>query len=82
MERRRPTGVTIITVLAIIAGILLLFGGLALVTLAPFISQIKLNDGINTSNNTSISLNVNGTIVTTELSFPFQITHYPQLEDL
>ena len=63
MERRRPTGVTIIAVLAIFAGILLLFGGLALVTLAPFISQIKLNDGINTSN-TSISLNVNGTVVT------------------
>jgi len=63
LERRRPTGITIIAVLAIIAGILLLFGGLALVTLAPFISQIKLNDGINTSN-TSISLNDNGTIVT------------------
>ena len=63
LQRRRPTGVTIISVLAIIAGILLLFGGLALVTLASFISQIKLNDGINTSNS-SISLNVNGTIVT------------------
>jgi uncharacterized membrane protein (DUF2068 family) len=63
LERRRPTGVTIIVVLAIIAGILLIFGGLALVALAPFISQIKLNDGIDTSN-TSISINVNGTVVT------------------
>lgn len=63
MERRRPTGVTVIAVLAIIAGVLLLFAGLALVTLAPFLSQIKLNDGINSSK-TSISLNVNGTVVT------------------
>jgi hypothetical protein len=39
--------------------------GWRLSTLAPFISQIKLNDGINTSNS-SISLNVN------ELSLPFQ----------
>ena len=72
MERRRPTGITIIAGLAIIAGILLLFGGLALVTLAPFISQIKLNDGINTSN-TSISLNVNGTLVTIPNNVLFEV---------
>lgn len=63
MERRRPTGVTIITVLVIIAGALLLFGGMGLVALAPFIGQIKVNDDTNTSN-TSLSLNVNGTEVT------------------
>ena len=63
MERRRPTGVTIISALAIIAGVLLIFGGISLVAFAPFIGQINLNDGINTSN-TSFSLNVNGTVVT------------------
>jgi hypothetical protein len=50
-------------VLAIIAGALLLFGGMGLVALAPFIGQIKVNDGANTSN-TSLSLYVNGTVVT------------------
>ena len=63
MERRRPTGVTIISALAIIAGVLLILGGISLVAFAPFIGQINLNDGINTSN-TSFSLNVNGTVVT------------------
>lgn len=63
MERRRPTGVTIISALAIIAGVLLIFGGISLVAFAPFIGQINLNNGINTSN-TSFSLNVNGTVVT------------------
>jgi uncharacterized membrane protein (DUF2068 family) len=63
LERRRPTGVTIISALAIIAGVLLIFGGISLVAFAPFIGQINLNNGINTSN-TSFSLNVNGTVVT------------------
>ena len=63
MERRRPTGVTIISALAIIAGLLLIFGGISLVAFAPFIGHINLNNGINTSN-TSFSLNVNGTVVT------------------
>ena len=63
MERRRPTGVTIISALAIIAGVLLIFGGISLVAFAPFIGQINLNNGINTSN-TSFSLNFNGTVVT------------------
>jgi uncharacterized membrane protein (DUF2068 family) len=63
LERSRPTGVTIIAVLAIIAGALLLFGGMGLVALAPFIGQIKVNDATNISN-TSLSLNVNGTVVT------------------
>src|SRR5206468_5313094 len=61
--RRRPTGVTIIAVLAIIAGALLLFGGISLVALAPFIGQIEVNDDTYNSN-TSLSLNVNGTVVT------------------
>jgi uncharacterized membrane protein (DUF2068 family) len=50
-------------VLAIIAGALLLFGGMGLVALAPFIGQIKVNDNTNNSNS-SLSLNVNGTEVT------------------
>ena len=75
MNRRRPTGITIIAVLAIIGGILLIFGGLTHLRLAPFISQIKLNDGINTSN-TSISLNVNGTIVTIPKNVLFGVGGY------
>ena len=63
MERRRPTGVTIIAVLAIIAGALLLFGGISLVALAPFIGHIEVNDDTYNSN-TSLSLNVSGTVVT------------------
>jgi uncharacterized membrane protein (DUF2068 family) len=65
LERKRPTGVTLIAILTIIGGILLLFEGIGLVALAPFIGQINVNNGINTSNSTSsLSLNINGTIVT------------------
>jgi uncharacterized membrane protein (DUF2068 family) len=63
LERKRPTGVTLIAILTIIGGILLLFGGIGLVALAPFIGQINVNNSINTSNS-SLSLNINGTIVT------------------
>lgn len=63
MERKRPIGVTIIAILTIIGGIFLLFGGIALVALAPIISQINVVDNNNTSNS-SITLNVNGTNVT------------------
>lgn len=63
MERRRPTGVTIIAILTIIDGILLLLEGSGMVVLAPLISQINVVDDSNASN-PSISLNVNGTIVT------------------
>jgi len=63
LERKRPTSVTIIAILTIIGGILLLFGGIALVALAPIISQINVEENNNTSNS-SISLNVNGTHVT------------------
>lgn len=63
MERKRPTGVTLIAILTIIGGTLLLFEGIGLVALAPFIGQINVNNGINTSNS-SFSLNINGTIVT------------------
>jgi uncharacterized membrane protein (DUF2068 family) len=63
LERKRPTGVAIIAILTIIGGVLLLFGGIGLVALAPFIGQINVNDGSNTSNS-SLSLNINGTIVT------------------
>jgi len=63
LERRRPTGVTIIAILTIIDGILLLLEGSGMVVLAPLISQINVVDDSNASNS-SISLNVNGTIVT------------------
>lgn len=63
LETKRPTGVTIIAILAIIGGILLLFGGITLVTLAPILSQVNMNDNNNISNS-SISLNINGTDVT------------------
>lgn len=63
METKRPVGVTIIAILAIIGGILLLFGGIAFVALAPILSQINtISD--NNSSNSSFSLNINGTDVT------------------
>jgi hypothetical protein len=62
-ETKRPIGITIIVILAIIGGILLLFGGIALVALAPILSQININDDNGTSNS-SFSLNINGTDVT------------------
>lgn len=63
LETKRPVGVTIIAILAIVGGILLLFGGIALVALAPILSQININDDNGTSNS-SFSLNINGTDVT------------------
>ncbi|HEX7275486.1 MAG TPA: hypothetical protein VF248_07740 [Nitrososphaeraceae archaeon] len=63
METKRPVGVTIIAILAIIGGILLLFGGIAFVTLAPILSQINTIED-NDSSNSSFSLNINGTDVT------------------
>lgn len=62
METKRPVGVTIIAILAIIGGILLLFGGIAFVALAPILSQINTID--DNSSNSSFSLNINGTDVT------------------
>lgn len=63
MERKRPVGVTILAILTIIGGILLLFGGIAFVALAPIISQINLNEN-NDNSSSSISLNINNTNVT------------------
>jgi len=62
LETKRPVGVTIIAILAIIGGILLLFGGIAFVALAPILSQINTID--DNSSNSSFSLNINGTDVT------------------
>lgn len=62
METKRPVGVTIIAILAIIGGILLLFGGIAFVALAPILSQINTID--DNSSNSTFSLNINGTDVT------------------
>ena len=47
-------GVTIIAILTIIGGILLLFGGIALVALAPIISQINVEEINNNTSNSSI----------------------------
>ena len=63
LQTKRPIGVTVIAILAIIGGILLLFGGIAFVALAPIISQVNINDNNNASNS-SFSLNINGTDVT------------------
>ena len=63
METKRPVGVTIIAILAIIGGILLLFGGIAFVAFAPILSQINTIED-NDSSNSSFSLNINGTDVT------------------
>jgi hypothetical protein len=62
LETKRPVGVTIIAILAIIGGILLLFGGIAFVALAPILSQINTID--DNSSNSTFSLNINGTDVT------------------
>jgi hypothetical protein len=58
LETNRPLGVTIIAVLRIIGGIILLLGGIGLVTIAPFVGQLNVNttssttdNGINLSNN-------------------------------
>lgn len=50
LERKRPTGVTIIAVLTIIGGIIALIVGIALVALAPLLSQLNVSDGSNTFN--------------------------------
>ena len=43
METNRPLGVTIIAILRIIGGIILLLGGIGLVTIAPFVGQLNVN---------------------------------------
>jgi hypothetical protein len=63
LERKRPIGVTIIAILTIIGGILLLLGGIALVALAPIISQIDVVDNNDTSNS-SITLEINNSNAT------------------
>ena len=63
LENKRPVGVTIIAILTIIGGILLLFGGIAFVALAPFVSQINIEDDLHNTSNSSISFNLNGTNV-------------------
>ena len=44
IERKRPTGVTIIGILKIIGGILVLIGGFVLISIGPIISQMNGND--------------------------------------
>lgn len=51
METNRPLGVTIIAILRIIGGIILLLGGIGLVTIAPFVGQLNVNTTSSTTDN-------------------------------
>ncbi len=51
METNRPMGVTIIAILRIIGGIILLLGGIGLVTIAPFVGQLNVNTTSSTTDN-------------------------------
>ena len=62
METNRPLGVTIIAILRIIGGIILLLGGIGLVTIAPFVGQLNVNTTSSTTDNgTGINLSNNNT---------------------
>ena len=60
METSRPLGVTIIAILRIIGGIMLLLGGIGLVTIAPFMSQLNVNTTSSTTDN-GVLVTANGT---------------------
>ena len=51
METNRPVGVTIVAILRIIGGIILLLGGIGLITIAPFVGQLNVNTTSSTSHN-------------------------------
>ncbi len=51
METNRPLGVTIIAILRIIGGIILLLGGIGLVTIVPFVGQLNVNTTSSTTDN-------------------------------
>lgn len=51
MEINRPMGVTIIAILRIIGGVILLLGGIGLVTIAPFVGQLNVNTTSSTTDN-------------------------------
>ena len=60
METNRPLGVTIIAILRIIGGIILLLGGIGLVTIAPFVGQLNVNTTSSTTDS-SVPVTPNGT---------------------
>jgi Predicted membrane protein (DUF2127) len=60
LETNRPLGVTIIAVLRIIGGIILLLGGIGLVTIAPFVGQLNVNTTSSTTDN-GVPVTPNGT---------------------
>ena len=60
METNRPLGVTIIAILRIIGGIILLLGGIGLVTIAPFVGQLNVNTTSSTTDN-GVPVTANGT---------------------
>jgi predicted membrane protein DUF2127 len=60
LETNRPLGVTIVAILRIIGGILLLLGGIGLVTIAPFVSQLNVNTTSDTTDNVPVTPNGTG----------------------
>jgi len=60
LETNRPLGVTIIAILRIIGGIMLLLGGIGLVTIAPFVGQLNVNTTSSTTDN-GVPVTPNGT---------------------
>jgi hypothetical protein len=60
LETNRPLGVTIIAILRIIGGIILLLGGIGLVTIAPFVGQLNVNTTSSTTDN-GVPVTPNGT---------------------
>ena len=60
METNRPVGVTIVAILRIIGGIILLLGGIGLVTIAPFVGQLNVNTTSSTTDN-GVPVTANGT---------------------
>ena len=58
METNRPLGVTIIAILRIIGGIILLLGGIGLVTIAPFVGQLNVNTTSSTTDNGTCCINL------------------------
>jgi hypothetical protein len=60
LETNRPLGVTIIAILRIIGGIILLLGGIGLVTIVPFVGQLNVNTTSSTTNN-GVPVTLNGT---------------------
>ncbi len=71
MESKRPTGVTIVAILRIIGGIILLAGGIGLVTIAPFVSQLSVGNISGGVSNNGVQVTPNGTNINLPNNTPF-----------